>query len=402
MNALVITSGVPDEVSGHGIALKCSLDAYEHFFERVEYINILGDAGNKLPPSRFPRTRFTTLGVHQASQAVRFSRSIFKHHPALVTDLVGQEALGRLTEEVHAARVRCDPQVVIFETLAVAATLIRLRELFSPFTTVLRSMDVVYRGFVEVAEDIAFPLNLAWSHELTRMRQLEAEVLDIVNVIWAITETDAEHFLTDFGIACHGVLGVYLNAERFCSVAPGDPATIVHVGAVDTRKKHGLRIFTGEGWPLVRKAIPTAKLILAGRGSEGFHCPEAGVSALGFVENDVDVLGRGAVFLNSQVSGSGIKVKNMNAMASRRLLVSTPNGVQGMPGTIGRDFLVGANTQELATVLIWALREPQLANRIAENGYRLVHQAFAKSAFLETSVNLFRRSFCPTHEECPR
>jgi glycosyltransferase involved in cell wall biosynthesis len=85
----------------------------------------------------------------------------------------------------------------------------------------------------------------------------------------------------------------------------------------------------------------------------------------------------------------------MNAMAARRVLVSTRNGVQGMPGTVGRDFLVGATMSELAGVLVWALREPRLADRIAANGYALARQSFSKAAFLDASVQLFRRSLCP-------
>jgi polysaccharide biosynthesis protein PslH len=400
VKALIVASALPDDVSGHGIALACDLDAYEQFFERVEYISILGDSVPAAAQKRFPRTRFSVLGIRQASPASRYWRSLFGSAPAFVADLVSRDALGRLTEAVQRAQVRTAPQVVVFESLAAGATLMRLPGVFSASVTVLRSLDVVYRGFVGVAKDHAFPLRMAWSHEVSRMRRLEAEVLSEVEVVWAITEADAKDYRTDFGVTCDGVLGVYVRTERFARVAPGDPHTVVCLGSVDARKQHGLGMFLERGWPVVLDAVPTAALIVAGRGSEEWNRPDNRVWAQGYVDDDAECLGRGAVFLNPQVSGAGIKLKSVNALAARRTLVSTPNGVKGIPGLPGVDFLVGGETLDLAGAVIRALREPELAASIAASGHRLAQAAFSRDACLEASCLLFRRSLSSGGGRC--
>lgn len=392
MNALVVACGVPHESSGYGIAVSCSLTAYERFFDRVEFISLL-DVPGATPQNRFPRTRFTVIGTRQASLAVRFARTIFKSHPAVVADLVSRVGLLRLATALRESVARSSPDVVIFETLAAAATLLPLRDAFSGFMTVLRSMDVVYRGFLKVADDSPFPLRQAWRHETARMRRLEADVLKAVDVVWGITEADAEHYRLDFARACDGVLGIYVDVDRFASIPAGDPLTVVHLGGVDSRKGHGLDVFLRECWQLVLRNVPDARLLLAGRGSEKYHGAATNVTALGFVPADLDVIARGAIFLNPQLSGSGIKVKSIHALAARRVLVSTPNGVQGVPGVCGRDYLVGDTPALLASALTSVLRQPDLAAQIAGNGYSLAKATFSRNAFLESGEKLFRHSF---------
>jgi glycosyltransferase involved in cell wall biosynthesis len=93
------------------------------------------------------------------------------------------------------------------------------------------------------------------------------------------------------------------------------------------------RLLTGV-WPLVVKARPDARLILAGRGMErsafaGLPEP-AGVEWRGAVDSATAFLGELGVLLYPLGRGSGTKIKVLEALALGVPVVTTPEGAEGL------------------------------------------------------------------------
>lgn len=105
-------------------------------------------------------------------------------------------------------------------------------------------------------------------------------------------------------------------------------------------------------WPAVRRELPGAELLLAGRGCELIGSVP-GVRVLGFVESAADVLAQAAVLAFPCPPSSGPKVKVLEAVLSARVVVTTPAGVEGL--TTGPGAVV-ASDRDFGSALIEALR----------------------------------------------
>jgi glycosyltransferase involved in cell wall biosynthesis len=119
--------------------------------------------------------------------------------------------------------------------------------------------------------------------------------------------------------------------------------------------------------PLVRARRPEARLAIVGR------APAPRVQALAALEG-VDVIGevpdlrpwlrRSRVYACPMLSGTGIKNKLLEAMASELACVVTPLALQGLEVTPGVEMLVGETEEEVAERLLEVLRDDESAERL--------------------------------------
>jgi glycosyltransferase involved in cell wall biosynthesis len=138
--------------------------------------------------------------------------------------------------------------------------------------------------------------------------------------------------------------------------------------------------FVREVYPLIKSREPQARLVLAG------SRPPASVTSLperdpsievpGFVDDMHSLAAEAAVFIVPLRSGSGMRVKILNAMAMGLPVVSTSVGCEGIPAVDGRDALIADTAQDLAQAVTSLLASPNLRFRIAANGRKFVEENF--------------------------
>jgi glycosyltransferase involved in cell wall biosynthesis len=156
---------------------------------------------------------------------------------------------------------------------------------------------------------------------------------------------------------------------------------------------HGLRVFLRQVWPRVVTQCRDAHLLLAGRGSERLDRPEQNVHGLGYVPDDTEFLSRGSVFVNPQLAGSGIKLKSLVAMAAAKTLVSTANGVRGIPGTSGIHFIACDTPDSMVRAMVAHFTDPEISAPMAEAGRRLIRDEYGESKLDAKAIPLLER-FC--------
>jgi glycosyltransferase involved in cell wall biosynthesis len=118
-------------------------------------------------------------------------------------------------------------------------------------------------------------------------------------------------------------------------------------------------------WPTVRHAVPTARLLIAGRGSVRAKVP-AGVEVVGEVSEARDVLSRAAVLAFPCPPTSGPKMKVLEALSWGLPVVTTPAGVEGI--AVSPEAVAVVDERGFADELAAVLRDPQRRTRMAALG----------------------------------
>jgi glycosyltransferase involved in cell wall biosynthesis len=128
-------------------------------------------------------------------------------------------------------------------------------------------------------------------------------------------------------------------------------------------------------WPLVRRRVPEARLLVAGRATSSLVVPgavEQGVEFLGEVPSGADFVAGLSLLLYPVERGSGMKVKVLEALASGVPVVTTRDGAEGIAPTPG--VVVAGSDEELAVAAADILRDA---------GERVERGAAGRSMFVE-------------------
>ena len=141
-----------------------------------------------------------------------------------------------------------------------------------------------------------------------------------------------------------------------------------------------------EVFPRVKADFPEARLILAGYGPP----PElleltqidAAIEVPGFIDDLEGCYREAAVFAAPILTGGGIIVKILDALAGGRPVVTTSFGNEGIGATPGRDLVVEDDPSGFAAALVRILRNYPEALALGESGQRFVEANYSSQALL--------------------
>ena len=132
--------------------------------------------------------------------------------------------------------------------------------------------------------------------------------------------------------------------------------------------QEGLNWFTQKVLPAVLAHKPRARLVVVGADAPPRHSlphlPD-NIELRGFVEDVREPLGRYAVFVCPILSGSGMRVKLLEAFAAGIPVVSTPLGAEGLTGKDGEICALAEEPSEFARKIVDLFDDGDKARKLA-------------------------------------
>jgi len=132
--------------------------------------------------------------------------------------------------------------------------------------------------------------------------------------------------------------------------------------------QEGLNWFTQKVLSAVLEHKPRARLVIVGSEPPPSHSlPHLpnNIELRGFVEDVREPLGRYAVFVCPILSGSGMRVKLLEAFAAGIPVVSTPLGAEGLAGKDGEICALAEDPVEFAQKIVELFDDPEKARKLA-------------------------------------
>ncbi len=148
-----------------------------------------------------------------------------------------------------------------------------------------------------------------------------------------------------------------------------EPETMLFLGSFrHPPNQQGLNWFTREVLPRVLERKPQARLVIVGSEPPPRHSlphlPD-NIELRGFVEDVREPLARYSVFVCPILSGSGMRVKLLEAFAAGIPVVSTPLGAEGLAGKDGEICSLAADPAEFAAKIVELFDDPDKARGLA-------------------------------------
>ncbi|MBJ6751581.1 glycosyltransferase family 4 protein [Geomonas anaerohicana] len=157
------------------------------------------------------------------------------------------------------------------------------------------------------------------------------------DLIIAIQDNEADMFRRLVPERKVVTVGIDFEVSAPPSDAVTDPATVLVVGSESPLNVHGLKEFYQQAWPRIRKACNGATLKIIGKVGNHLEVSDQSVVKLGWVESLEAEYHRATVVINPIPSGTGLKIKSVEALCLGKALVSTANGVEGISAEPGCD-----------------------------------------------------------------
>lgn len=140
-------------------------------------------------------------------------------------------------------------------------------------------------------------------------------------------------------------------------------------------------------WPHIHQAIPQAKLMIAGAHPErirSYQTTTPGVEFTGFVENLDELYKKTRVVCCTILSGSGTRVKLIEAAAYRKPIVSTRIGAEGLELMDGESIFLRDNPTFFAEACIKLLQDDtQLGERLGLAAYEIAAKQYDHTEILQ-------------------
>jgi glycosyltransferase involved in cell wall biosynthesis len=162
---------------------------------------------------------------------------------------------------------------------------------------------------------------------------------------------------------------------------PGGPPQLLFAGTLGyPPNAQGVTWFVERAWPEVRRKLPDARLDIAGRDPP----PDVvalggrdGITVIGPVPEMAPYFARAHAVVVPILTGAGMRVKIVDAMANGRAVVSTSLGWEGLPHVQpDRHLLVADQPPEFAAATVRLLREPALRGTLATAARELAERHY--------------------------
>ena len=187
-----------------------------------------------------------------------------------------------------------------------------------------------------------------------------------------------------------------IDVARYSFVAEGrEPDTALFVGNFrHPPNREALDWFLQGAWPLVRRQRPQARLVVVGAQAPREFAAELagrpGVEYLGPAEDIREPLSRYSVFLAPIRSGSGVRVKLLEAFAAGIPAVATSLGAEGLADESGAIIELADEPADYAAKTAALLANPRQAQSMARRARANVEQHWDMAAITRRLAERYR------------
>lgn len=288
-----------------------------------------------------------------------------------------------------------DFDIVQLEGLYLLPYLLSVRK-FSKAKIVLRAHNIEHLIW-ERNSKIAKPGAKKWYLQTlaARMKEFEIYHLNSCDALVPISDVDAARFV-ELGckLPIHtSQVGMNLNGETDETEEVTANASICYIGSMDwLPNREGIEWFLDKVWPKVQSQFPELKFFVAGRNFPSDFPDKVykNVEMVGEVENSRAFIRSKSIMIVPLFSGSGIRVKILEAMAEGRTVISTTIGVEGIGAVNEEHILIADDADSFARQIKRCLKEPDFCHTIAENGRNFVKHHFDNKVIVKDLLNFYK------------
>lgn len=258
-----------------------------------------------------------------------------------------------------------DFDIVLMESIYLAPYIDDVRAVTN-IPIVMRAHNVEHEIWQRIVQQTTNFLK-KWYLRILVQRLKVYELAQLIRIDGLITFTERDlQFFRKHDFVGHGLVApIGIDTQKYSAKESKENPTVAFIGSLDwLPNTEGLEWFIKKVWPIVLRKKPEAKLHIAGRNPEKsiFKYNSESIIVHGEVPDATAFVSAHAISIVPLLSGGGMRVKILEAMALSRAIVSTKVGAEGIESP---SILLADEPQDFAQAILQLLSEP---SQIAQVG----------------------------------
>lgn len=322
-----------------------------------------------LPADYLKNTGLETVFIDTTPRLFPAIRAFLQRKSYHVSRFVSREMTKKLVQVLQSENF----DIVQLESVFMAPYIATIRK-YSKAKIVLRTHNIEHQIWERMVQHTHTPFKKLVLKQMTKqLRRYELSVFDKVDGFMAITELDYQYFHEQFPATKGVVIPFGVNVDNYEpeeDYIPSDEPELFHIGSMNWLPNvEGIEWFMDEVWPKMLAKFPELTFTIAG------HDIPASMKTNSWpnvkVEEDVPDVNEFMLSKDIMVvpllSGSGMRVKIIEAMALEKTVISTSIGAEGIEATDGVHLFIANKPEEFVDALEKCIKSPDLCKIIGEN-----------------------------------
>lgn len=294
---------------------------------------------------------------------------------------------------LRAVLVESEYDIVQLETLTMATYITVIRS-HSKAKIILRAHNIEHLIWERLAANTGNPLKKWYLKHLSdTLKSFESAVPYLVDGIAAITPKDAEFFKAHtFRPVISIPFGIMSSDYPFEERTVINPRIFI-IGAMNwIPNQEGVRWFLENVWTDLHKKYPSLEFHIAGREMPVWMQTLSleNVVVEGEVEDASAFYQANDIMIVPLFSGSGIRIKVIEAMAYGKTVISTTLGAEGIGYTRGENLLIADQACEFFEMISVCVEHPEIIQKTGIQARKLIGEVYDRrkiTAKLEAFYN---------------
>ncbi|MEN6355767.1 MAG: glycosyltransferase family 4 protein [Armatimonadota bacterium] len=241
--------------------------------------------------------------------------------------------------------------------------------------------SMIIKRLADTSESL--PVRMYAGMEWPKLQRYELDICRRASMVLTVSEEDRST-LTDLSPELTNIEAVPIGADvdyfQHIDRVQGSN-NILSIGTMYWPPNiDSMLYFHREIYPLVKAKIPECKLTIAGQKpveSIRSLASDPSIAVIGYVSDSREISKDCGVFIVPLRSGSGVRVKILNALAMGLPVVSTSVGAEGLEVESGTHLMLADTPEDFADAVVKVLKDRELADRIGRGGRALVCEKYS-------------------------
>jgi len=258
----------------------------------------------------------------------------------------------------------------------------------------LRQHNVEYQIWERLAHNASNPLK-KWYFSLLakRLESFEKRHLNIYDALVPVTPDDGDLFKQ---MGCNipifpSPAGIDMTVWK--ANMSSNPSFLYHIGSLEWMPNYeAVDWFLTNIWPALKKNYPKLEFFVAGKRmpEEMANRKIEGVHMLGEVPSAPDFIFDKGICVVPLLSGSGIRLKILEAMSAGKLVISSTIGAQGIDYTAGENLFIADSLEDYLEVFEQMEQNPDLMPQIQSAGQKLISKQYSNASVIDRLLAFYR------------
>ena len=392
MKILVISSKFPyPSKDGGALAIKAFSENLAKSGYEVDFVAV---ETPKHPASNIPQLQNINFHTVFKDTAIKGSQALsnflFSKHPYIAERFFSEE----LKKKGKQLITENDYSFVVIEGLYVAYLIDFIKNLCDCLV-VYRAHNVEYKIWERKTANEKNLLRKLFLKTMTnRLQKFERENINKADFILPITSEDEKIIKDEFGYSGQTYVmpfGIDYGSSNRDILSSGDYNSLAFIGSLDWLPNiEGLLWFVDNVWHKIHQQHGI-KFYVAGRNAGVSFIKKMnsakGVVFLGEVENAEEFILSHKIMVVPLFSGSGMRVKIIEAMNLGRVVISTPVGIEGIDAKNGKHYILANDADEWITIINDLLDNKSLIDDLSKNAMQLIAEKYINSKIVANAIN---------------